>query len=67
MNELLIKIQKQKDMGEIILCQTNKNKTKKTWCKSLYFMVCFRVTSLALGQSLDCPSASEVTLKEMGK
>ena len=27
----------------------------------------FRVTSLALGQSYDCPSASEVTLKDMGK
>ena len=26
----------------------------------------FRVTSLALGQSYDCPSASEVTLKDMG-
>ena len=27
----------------------------------------FRVTSLALGQSNDCPSASDVTLKSMGK
>ena len=27
----------------------------------------FRVTSLALGQSYDCPSASEVTLKNTGK
>ena len=27
----------------------------------------FRVTSLALGQSYDCPSASDVTLKDMGK
>ena len=27
----------------------------------------FRVTSLVLGQSYDCPSASEVTLKDMGK
>ena len=27
----------------------------------------FRVTSLALGQSYDCPSATEVTLKKMGK
>ena len=26
-----------------------------------------RVTSLALGQSYDCPSASEVTLENMGK
>ena len=28
--------------------------------------ISFRVTSLALGQSCDCPSASEVTLKDMG-
>ena len=27
----------------------------------------FRVTSLVLGQSFDCPSTSEVTLKDMGK
>ena len=27
----------------------------------------FRVVSLALGQSCDCPSASETTLKNMGK
>ena len=27
----------------------------------------FRVASLALGQSYDCPSASEATLKDMGK
>ena len=26
-----------------------------------------RITSLALGQSYDCPSASEVILKDMGK
>ena len=27
----------------------------------------FRITSLALGQSYDCPGASEVILKNMGK
>ena len=27
----------------------------------------FRVASLALGQSYDCPSASEVTLKDVAK
>ena len=27
----------------------------------------FRITSLALGQSYDCASASEVTLKDIGK
>ena len=43
---------------------------------SLYFImvwyrsvlpISFRVTSLALGQSYDYPSANEVTLKDMGK
>ena len=29
--------------------------------------ISFRFTSLALGQSYDCPSAHEVTLKDMGK
>ena len=29
--------------------------------------ILFRVASLALGQSYDCPSDSEVTLKYMGK
>ena len=29
--------------------------------------ISFSVTSLALGQSYDCPSASEVTLKDMGQ
>ena len=31
------------------------------------FSTFFKVTLLALGQSYDCPSASEVTLKDMGK
>ena len=39
-------------------------------CRSLhldddYFPIFFRVTSLALGQSCDCPNASEVTRKGM--
>ena len=29
--------------------------------------ISFRLSSLALGQSYDCPSASEATLKDMGK
>ena len=33
----------------------------------LILLMSFRVTSLVLGQSYDCPSASEVTLKDMGK
>ena len=33
----------------------------------VYLPISFRVTSLALGQSYDCPSISEVTLKNMGK
>ena len=33
----------------------------------LFLLISFRVTSLALGQSYDCPSACEVTLKNMGQ
>ena len=33
----------------------------------MYFPISFRIASLALGQSYDCPSAREVTLKDMGK
>ena len=33
----------------------------------LIITISLRVTSLALGQSYDCPSASEVTLKDMDK
>ena len=33
----------------------------------MYLPISFRVTSLALGQSYDCPSAGEVTLKDAGK
>ena len=33
----------------------------------MHLPIFFRVTSLALGQSHDCPSAGEVTLKDMGK
>ena len=29
--------------------------------------ISFRIASLALGQSYDCPSANEVTLEDMGK
>ena len=32
----------------------------------IYLPISFRVASLALGQSYDCPSASEATLKDMG-
>ena len=35
------------------------------WTESL--PISFRVTSLPLGQSYDCPSVSEVTLEDMGK
>ena len=37
------------------------------WIHMIYLPIFFSVTSLALGQSYDCPSASEVTLKDMGK
>ena len=36
------------------------------WYRSIW-PISFRVTSLVLGQLYDCPSASEVTLKDMGK
>ena len=32
-------------------------------CKGLILSILFRVTSLALGQSYDCHSASDVSLK----
>ena len=37
------------------------------WVHVFYQAIPSRVTSLALGQSYDCPCASEVTLKDMGK
>ena len=37
------------------------------WIHVIYLPIFFRVASLALGQSYDCPSASEGTLKDMGK
>ena len=33
----------------------------------IHLPISFRVTSLPLGQSYDCPSASEVTLKDLSK
>ena len=36
-------------------------------CLQFILPIFFRVTSLALGQSYDCPSASEATLKNNGK
>ena len=33
----------------------------------IYLCISLRVASLAEGQSYDCPSASEVTLKDMGE
>ena len=35
------------------------------WINMMYLPISFRVASLALGQSYDCPSASEATLKDM--
>ena len=55
------------------------NTTPQELCRRFAFCLClvailcliipisFRVTSLALGQSYDCPSASEATLKDMAK
>ena len=40
---------------------------KSWWIYVIYLPISFRVTSLALGHSHDCPSAREVNLKDMGK
>ena len=37
------------------------------WIYMVYLPISFRVASLALGQSYDCPSASEATLIDMDK
>ena len=37
------------------------------WIHVIHLPIFFRVGSLALGQSYDCPSACEPTLKDMGK
>ena len=37
------------------------------WIQVVCLPQSFRVASLALGQSYDCPSANEATLKDMGK
>ena len=37
------------------------------WICGIHLPLYFRVALLALGQSYDCPSASEVTLKDSGK
>ena len=37
------------------------------WIHMKYLLIFIRVTLLALGQSLDCHSASEVSLMDMGK
>ena len=37
------------------------------WICVIFLPMYFRVTSQALGQSYDCPSASEVTLKDMNE
>ena len=40
---------------------------KFSGCLVIHLLISFRVPSLALGQSYDCPSTSEVILKDMGK
>ena len=40
---------------------------KTYWFPVIHLTISFRVTSLALGQSYDCPNAGEVTLKYIGK
>ena len=38
-----------------------------SWFMQFVYHIFFWVVSLALGQSYDCTSANEVTLKDMGK
>ena len=38
----------------------------RLWLQDIYLAIFVMITSLALGQSYDCPSASEVILKDMG-
>ena len=47
----------------LICCPYDNN---APWIHMLYMSIFFRITSLALGQSYDCPIASEVTPKEYG-
>ena len=37
------------------------------WIHVIYLPISFRIASLALGQSHDCPSASEAILKDQGE
>ena len=54
-----------------IMCIIIGTKNLETISEMCLHMIClpipFRVVPLALGQSYDCPSAGEVTLKDMGK
>ena len=45
----------------------NGNIISSHWINMMHLPIFFRVTSLALGQSYDCPSASEGTLRNRGK
>ena len=46
---------------------TSQEYTDGLWCAMVVLPISFRVVALALGQLCDCPSASEATLKNMGK
>ena len=49
------------------MCTHMHTHTFLCFVNSVFLPISFRVTSLTLGQSSDCPSASGVTLKNMGK
>ena len=54
------------NMGTILLSFVFGGYISKLWIYLINLPISFRVASLALGQSYDCPSASEVTLKDVG-
>ena len=56
-----------RNMQMVLLCTALWSFCYQFFVDSCDQFISFRVTSLALGQSYDCPSASEVTLKDMGK
>ena len=67
-------MQKRSNIIVLMHCSYNTSKKLCTWftfcCGYMYQLIksiSFRATSLTLGQSYGCPSASELTLKDMGK
>ena len=55
------------DSGAGLLHKYRGNQIMHTICYWLILPILYRVTSLALGQSRDCPNACEAILKDMDK